>query len=73
MAWSVLALSVGAISLMFTLMQRGAATRVASLFYLVPLVTVLLAWALFDERFTPRAGGGLAVAAVGVAIVQRRG
>lgn len=72
MAWSVLALSVGAIFLMFTLMRRGAATRVASLFYLVPLVTVLLAWGLFDERFTPLAGAGLAVAAVGVAIVQRR-
>lgn len=72
MAWSVLALSVGAIFLMFTLMRRGAATRVASLFYLVPLVTVLLAWVLFDERFTPLAGVGLAVSAIGVAIVQRR-
>ena len=72
MTWSVLALSVAAIFLMFTLIQRGAATRVTSLFYLVPLVTVLLAWALFDERFTPPASLGLMAAAAGVAIVQKR-
>ena len=72
LAWSVLALSVGAIFLMFALIRRGAATKVASLFYLVPLVTVLLAWLLFDEGFTPLAAAGLVVTTMGVAIVQRR-
>lgn len=72
LAWSVLALSVGAIFLMFALIRRGAATKVASLFYLVPLVTVVLAWLLFDEGFTPLAAAGLVITTVGVAIVQRR-
>lgn len=72
MAWSVLALSVGAIFLMFTLIRRGAATKVASLFYLVPVVTAVLAWALFGETFTPLAGLGLVATTVGVAIVQKR-
>ena len=72
MGWSVLALSVGAIFLMFTLIRQGAATRVASLFYLVPLVTVALAWALFGERFAAPAAAGLVITSVGVAIAQRR-
>ena len=72
MGWSVLALSVGAIFLMFTLIRQGAATRVASLFYLVPLVTVALAWVLFGERFAAPAAAGLVITSVGVAIAQRR-
>ena len=72
MAWSVLALSVGAIFLMFTLIRHGAATKVASLFYLVPVVRAVLAWVLLGETFTPLAGLGLVATTIGVAIVQKR-
>lgn len=72
LAWSVLALSVGAIFLMFTLMRGGQATRVTSLFYLVPPVTVAMAWALFGERFALPSAIGLVVAMAGVAIVQKK-
>jgi drug/metabolite transporter (DMT)-like permease len=72
LAWSVFALSIGAIFLMFTLIARGAATRVASLFYLVPPCTVLLAWLLFGESFGAPALAGMAITAIGVALVQRR-
>ena len=51
-AWSVLVLSVGAISLLYWLLRHGAASNVARLFYLVPPVTALMAWLLFDERWT---------------------
>ena len=71
LAWSVLALTMGASSLLYLLIQRGAAMKVASLFYLVPPCTALMAWALFGE---PLSGGlllGLALAATGVALVQR--
>lgn len=72
LGWSVLGLSIGATFLMFTLIRRGSATRVASLFYLVPPVTALQAWLLFGEPFGMTATLGMALAAVGVALVVRR-
>lgn len=72
MAWSVLGMSIGAIFLMFTLIARGAATRVASLFYLVPPCTALMAWALFGETFGVPALVGMVITAIGVALVQKR-
>ncbi|HYF57502.1 MAG TPA: DMT family transporter [Burkholderiaceae bacterium] len=72
LGWSVAALSIGSVFLMFTLIRRGSATRVASLFYLVPPVTALQAWLLFDEPFGPTAAAGMALTAIGVALVVRR-
>ena len=50
--WLVLVLSVGAVGLLYELIRRGEAARVASLFYLTPPTTAVLAWWLFDERLT---------------------
>ena len=69
MAWSVFGLTLGGSSLLYMLIQRGAATEVSSLMYLVPPCTALLAWWLFDELFTLPMFGGLALTAVGVALV----
>ena len=71
LAWSVLGLSLGASSLLMLLIQRGAATRVASLFYLVPPCTALLAWWLFDERLGSATWAGMALCALGVGLVLR--
>jgi drug/metabolite transporter (DMT)-like permease len=71
LAWSVLGLSIGATFLMNLLIRRGSATRVASLFYLVPPVTALQAWLLFGEPFGLVAALGMACVAVGVALVVR--
>jgi drug/metabolite transporter (DMT)-like permease len=71
MAWSVLVLTLGGSSLLYLLIQRGAATRVASLMYLVPPCTALLAWALFDETLTGGVGLGLVLTALGVGLVVR--
>lgn len=71
LAWSVVGLSIGAIFIMFRLIARGAATRVASLFYLVPPCTALMAWLLFGETFGVLALAGIAVTAAGVAVAQR--
>jgi drug/metabolite transporter (DMT)-like permease len=70
MAWLVVILSIGAISLLHWLIQRGAATKVASLFYLVPAATALYAFFLFDERFGPLGLLGMAVTILGVAMVN---
>lgn len=71
LVWSVLGLTLGASSLLFMLIQRGAATRVTSLFYLVPPCTAVLAWLLFDERMTPLAWAGMALCALGVGLALR--
>jgi drug/metabolite transporter (DMT)-like permease len=71
MAWSVLVLTLGGSSLLYLLIQRGAATAVASLMYLVPPCTALLAWLLFGETFTPLMLAGLVLTVAGVALVVR--
>jgi drug/metabolite transporter (DMT)-like permease len=71
MAWSVLALTLGGSSLLVLLIQRGAATQVTSLMYLVPPFTAFLAWILFDEALTPSVLAGMALTAVGVWWVVR--
>ena len=71
LAWSVLALSVGAGSLFYILIQRGTATAVSSLMYLVPPCTAVMAWLLFDEPVTVLTLAGIAMTALGVGLVVR--
>ena len=71
MAWSVLVLTLGGSSLLVLLIQRGAATQVTSLMYLVPPCTAFLAWILFAEALTPSVLAGMALTAVGVWMVVR--
>lgn len=71
LVWLVLVLSIGAISLLMLLIRRGAATKVASLFYLVPPVAATIAFFLFGETLGPVALGGFVLAVVGVALVVR--
>jgi drug/metabolite transporter (DMT)-like permease len=71
MAWSVLALTLGGSSLLYMLIQRGAATRVTSLMYLVPPTTAVMAWLLFNESLGANVLAGLALTAAGVALVVR--
>lgn len=71
MAWSVLALTLGGSSLLYLLIQRGAATQVTSLLYLVPPCTAVMAWLIFGESLTPMMMLGMALTALGVALVVR--
>jgi drug/metabolite transporter (DMT)-like permease len=72
LAWLVLVLSIGAISLLYILIRKGAATRVASFFYLVPPTTALMAYAIFGETLSLMAMAGMTLAAIGVALVVYR-
>lgn len=69
--WLVFVLSFGAVWLLYFMIRRTAATRVASLFYLTPPTTALMAWLLFDERLAPLAVAGMAACAAGVFLVNR--
>ena len=71
MAWSVLGLTLGGSSLLYMLLQRGAATSVTSLLYMVPPCTALMAWVLFAEPVTITTVAGTALTAVGVGFVLR--
>ena len=71
LAWAVLAISIGAVFLLFRLIEKGSATRVTSLMYLVPPTTALMAWVLFDESYGVLAAAGMVCAAAGVALVQQ--
>ncbi|MFH1112460.1 MAG: DMT family transporter [Pseudomonadota bacterium] len=67
--WLSLVLSVGAIFLLYVLIRRGKASSVASLFYLVPPCTALIAYFVFGETLGLTAVFGMAIAVVGVALV----
>lgn len=69
--WLTLVLSIGAIALLNRLLRQGSAVQVASLFYLTPLATALIAWLLFEEQLAPLAILGMGVTVVGVWLARR--
>ena len=70
--WLAVVLSIFTIALMYWLIKRIPATRVASLFYLVPACTAVLAWLLFNERLDALSIGGIVLCAAAVFIVNYR-
>jgi drug/metabolite transporter (DMT)-like permease len=72
LAWLAVVLSIGSIGLLYWLIRRRAATSVASLFYLVPAVTAVMAYALFGERLDHIAIAGMVACAAAVFLVNRR-
>jgi drug/metabolite transporter (DMT)-like permease len=68
LAWLVLVLSIGAIFLLLLMIRDGAMAKVASLFYLVPAATAVMAWLLFGEALSLVQIAGMAVATLGVAL-----
>lgn len=71
MAWAVIVTSIIAVIALLWMLQRGSAAKVSSLLYLVPSVTALQAYAIFSEKLNVQAIIGIAMTALGVALVQR--
>lgn len=71
LGWLVSVLSIGSIGVLYWLIRRGGATQVASLFYLVPAVTALMAFVLFNERLDFLGVTGMALCAAGVFLVNK--
>lgn len=69
LAWLVLALSFGAILLLFFLLSHGSAASVSSLYYLVPAITAIEAYFLFDEHISPFLMLGTLITVIGVWLV----
>ncbi len=70
MIWLILAVSLGAYALMWLLIERIDATRVASLFYLGPPVTMLMAWIAFGDKVQIVDIVGLIIVFFGVLLTQ---
>ena len=68
--WSILALSIGAISLLFVMIRDGAATKVTSFLYMTPPITAVMAWFLFDELITPMTIAGTALTVLALLLVS---
>jgi len=73
MAWLVIVLSIGTIFVLFTVIRRGAISKVSSLFFLVPPTTALMAWLLFNETLSPIAFVGMLLIAIAVFMVTWSG
>lgn len=71
LGWLVLVLSLGAVTLLNVLIRNGSAVNVASLFYLVPPATALVAWALFGETITGLALLGMVFTVLGVWLARK--
>lgn len=72
LAWLTVVVSIGAFSLLMLMIRLGEAVRVISLFYMVPPTTAVLAWIAFGEHIGLVGAAGIAVTAIGVALVVRR-
>ena len=70
--WLAVVLSIGSVGLLYWLIRRSASTSVASLFYLVPAVTAVMAYVLFGERLDGVAIAGMIACAAAVFLVNRR-
>ena len=71
LGWLVLVLSLGAVSLLNVLIRSGSAVNVASLFYLTPPTTALIAWAMFGETLTGLALVGMGLTVFGVWLARK--
>jgi drug/metabolite transporter (DMT)-like permease len=71
LVWLVLVLSIGAVTLLMVLIRRGSAARTASLFYLTPALAAVQGWLFYGERLGVVVVAGIALTALGVAVVQR--
>jgi drug/metabolite transporter (DMT)-like permease len=70
LAWLVLVLSIGAISLLMLLIRESAVSRVTGLFYLVPATTALMAWALFGETLSAIQLAGMVLVTIAVLLIR---
>jgi drug/metabolite transporter (DMT)-like permease len=73
LVWLIVALSIGAILILYYLLARSSAASVSSLYYLVPAVTAVEAYFLFGEKIGLVTAIGTLVTIAGVALVVRQG
>ncbi|YAF55824.1 Permease of the drug/metabolite transporter (DMT) superfamily [Pseudomonas sp. E141] len=69
--WTAGLSTIGGYGLYWLCLRRASATRVASVLYLSPPVTMLWAWAMFNEPLSWQMVSGMAVSGIGIWMVVR--
>jgi len=72
MGWQILAVSFGAFTILMYLIKNDSASKTATLFFLVPPVSVFMAWIFINENITIADFIGLLIATLGVYIATRK-
>lgn len=72
-AWLALVNSIATFTLLYVMLRRSQASRASSLFFLIPSVTAVMAWALVDQPLSWPAVAGLVISGIGVALATRTG
>jgi len=72
LTWLVFALSVSAILLLLYMIKLGDAAKVSAYFYLVPPMTTIEAWFLFEESLSIVTLSGMLLCAISVFIVIKK-
>ncbi len=72
MSWQIIFVSFGAFTILQYLINTGTASRTSTLFFLVPPVSVIMAWAFLNEQMTIIDIVGLVIATIGVFIATRK-
>tara|TARA_B100000902_G_scaffold331133_1_gene328403 strand:- start:1117 stop:1965 length:849 start_codon:yes stop_codon:yes gene_type:complete len=72
MSWQIIFVSFGAFTILQYLINTGTASRTSTLFFLVPPVSVIMAWAFLNEQMTIIDIVGLVIATIGVYIATRK-
>lgn len=72
LAYLVIANSIISISIFIALLQRGDATKISALMYLVPPLAMVFAWVVLGEPVTALAIVGFVLSAAGVHMVSRQ-
>lgn len=70
--WTALVISIGAVSVLYIMIRRTEVSRVASVFFLMPVSAAILAYFLFGQTLTTTAIVGIAVTALGVFVAQKK-
>ena len=71
LAWAIFGMSIAAILMLLHLIRKGAVAAVSSLFFLVPAISSLMTYAMFDEKLSLVQIIGLGLAVIGVSIASR--
>lgn len=73
LVWMSIVVSIGALSVLYLLLRHGEVAQVASLFYLVPVSTAIIAFFIYNEAIDMLGIVGIFITALGIILVQKRG
>lgn len=62
--------SIGALSLLYILIEKGEVSKVSSMFYLIPVCAAIMSYILFDDAFDIFELIGIVIVVIGVTLIN---